>query len=294
MDGDLLFDVPVHPAAECFRLMHDDELQSLAADIAEHGLRDAITIGCINGEEVGIVDGRNRYRACGLAGVEPHFVTIDFADDDEVRAFVASRSERRDVTKGERAMAIAMLYPEPGRGRGNIDAARKETGSVSFTRIKEARQVLRYSREVADAVRDGVTKLDDALAGVRQAQADLESDDTKLRLLRSNAPDLASLVDEERLTLGEAYQTHEQRVAEAARVEQAKRDTLLRLTEAAFRGASAWAVTDFADAVRERIDDPEFRDALIERLRLAPDANRRALVDGVNALCKTLRGVISS
>ena len=98
--------------------MHEDELDSLAADIAEHGLRDPITLGCINGGDVSIVDGRNRYLACQIAGVDPAFVVVDFKDDDEVRAFVVSRSERRNVTKGEHAMALALAYPEAGMGRG--------------------------------------------------------------------------------------------------------------------------------------------------------------------------------
>jgi len=47
-------------------------------------------------------------------------------------------------------MAIALLYPEPKRGRGNKDDARKgaETASFSYRRLKEARQVLAYSREL--------------------------------------------------------------------------------------------------------------------------------------------------
>jgi hypothetical protein len=41
--------IPVHPAAECVRLMTDDELTSLAVDIKDNGLRDPIIIGRVNG-----------------------------------------------------------------------------------------------------------------------------------------------------------------------------------------------------------------------------------------------------
>jgi hypothetical protein len=53
-------------------------------------------------------------------------------------------------------MGLAILYPEPERGRGNKDDARKgaEAASFSYRRVKEARQVLRYSKELAEAVRD--------------------------------------------------------------------------------------------------------------------------------------------
>jgi hypothetical protein len=71
---------------------------------------------------------------------------------------------RRDLTKGQKAMAMALLYPEPERGRGKKDPAKKEaeTASFSYRRVKQARQVLAYSRELALAVRDGTKSLDEA------------------------------------------------------------------------------------------------------------------------------------
>jgi hypothetical protein len=56
--------------------------------------------------------------------------------------------------EGQRAMAVAMLFPEPDkRGRGNKG---KSTESVGFSqqRLREARQVLRFSPELACAVRE--------------------------------------------------------------------------------------------------------------------------------------------
>jgi len=49
-------------------------------------------------------------------------------------------------------MALAMLYPEPERGRGNKDEAKKgaETASFSYRRVKEARQALDTSRQALD------------------------------------------------------------------------------------------------------------------------------------------------
>ena len=42
-------DIEIHPAAECFRLMHQDELDALVEDIRANGLRDPITLGRVNG-----------------------------------------------------------------------------------------------------------------------------------------------------------------------------------------------------------------------------------------------------
>ncbi len=50
--------------------------------------------------------------------------------------------------KGQRAMAVAKIYPEPERGRGKKDPA-KETEKVSYSRVKVARTVLQYAPDLA-------------------------------------------------------------------------------------------------------------------------------------------------
>jgi hypothetical protein len=117
-------------------------------------LIDPIIVTEFEGEDA-IVDERNRFKACGLAGVEPRFEGLNGKDARE-HDFVAARG-RRNVSKGQQAMAIAMLYPEPKRGRGNVAEAHEKTkreDSASFRRVKEARQILRHSLELARAVRD--------------------------------------------------------------------------------------------------------------------------------------------
>jgi hypothetical protein len=59
--------------------------------------------------EEAILDGRNRYRACNEAGVDPHFRTYE---GDDPRGFVRSlNSERRDLTASQRAV-IALKEEE--------------------------------------------------------------------------------------------------------------------------------------------------------------------------------------
>ena len=52
-----------HEVASIFPMMNDAELQDLAADIRANGLIDAIWT--YRGQ---IIDGRNRYLACQIAG----------------------------------------------------------------------------------------------------------------------------------------------------------------------------------------------------------------------------------
>ena len=59
-----------HVVTELFPLMSGVAFEELAADIKKNGLREPILCDA----EGSILDGRNRYRACLQAGVEPRFV----------------------------------------------------------------------------------------------------------------------------------------------------------------------------------------------------------------------------
>ena len=85
-----------HPAAELFPMLDDARLAELAADIRENGLREPIQM--LDGR---IVDGRNRYRACQMAGITPQFKQV--ATDANPWALVWSlNGQRRDLTAGQR------------------------------------------------------------------------------------------------------------------------------------------------------------------------------------------------
>jgi hypothetical protein len=80
-----------------------------------------------------LVDGRNRLKACEIEGVEPVFDTREFQDEEQIKAFVRSKNERRDSTKGQKAMQIALLYPEPEKGgRGKKTKNDKENLGFSY------------------------------------------------------------------------------------------------------------------------------------------------------------------
>lgn len=265
-------DIKIHPAANSYRMMRDDELAALAEDIEAHGLIDPIIMGRINGAKTEtLVDGRNRLAACKIAKVEPQFQTIEFTDDDAVRAFVKSRSERRDLSKGEKAMGLAFLFPEPekgGRGKKSNAIKSVETTGFSRSRLDQARAVYRHSIELAAAVRDGTVKLDEALDRINTERKALESTETKLATLRKDAPDLADLIDEDRISIDDAAAALEQRKEEAAKIEQSKRDTLIRVAANAYSNVLALGVADFIEDILARIDDQEFYTELRKFVRL--------------------------
>jgi hypothetical protein len=135
---------PVHPIAELFPMMTDDEIADLAADIRVNGLIHPIVI---DKNDV-LLDGRNRDKACQIAGIEP---TVRMFEGDDPRAFILSMNlKRRHMSAGQQAMAHAMIYPEPEKGgRGKKSKNSTETLGFSAMRLSQARTVLSHSRDVA-------------------------------------------------------------------------------------------------------------------------------------------------
>lgn len=94
-----------HPVAEIFPAMSDEDHRGLVEDIREHGLREPIWLH----RDGRIVDGRNRYRACGIVGIEPRFRTYE-GDDGSLLNFVVSLNlRRRHLTESQRAMVASRI-----------------------------------------------------------------------------------------------------------------------------------------------------------------------------------------
>lgn len=212
----------VHSAAEAYRLMDDDELADLVSDIRRNSQRDPITLAkvSLNGTvALFLIDGRNRLKACEVAGVTPVFDEREFKDEDEIRAFVKSKNERRNITKGQMAMGVALLYPEPEKGgRGKKSETVKKLNSSGTAsegsarvRLSQARTILHHSMPYAIAVRDGKLRFDEALKRVFAEQTAVDTVADKLTKLKAEAPDLADLVAEERMKVDEAIAAMDER-----------------------------------------------------------------------------------
>jgi ParB-like chromosome segregation protein Spo0J len=150
MTGDLEF----HPLANLFPLIEGEEFDALVADIRANGLRDRIIL--YGGK---ILDGRNRYRACLEADVEPKAVVwAPPRDYDDPLAYVVSRNlHRRHLTTQQRAAIAAELATMKSGARTDLasndarsamsDAQAAETLKVSESSVERAKKRMREDPE---------------------------------------------------------------------------------------------------------------------------------------------------
>jgi protein gp37/ParB-like chromosome segregation protein Spo0J len=145
-NGDLM---EFHPIAEVWPLLDDDALKALAEDIKANGLEHPIVL-----YEGKVLDGRNRYRACEMAGVEPRYVAYD--GNDPVGKAISLNEQRRHLDTSQRALVAARLATlREGRPA--------KTGEISPVSQGRAAEVMNVSRDsvkfAAKVMRDGTAAL---------------------------------------------------------------------------------------------------------------------------------------
>lgn len=191
--------IEAHPDAAIFPMMSADELADLAADIKTNGQRFPIVIGKYEDREV-IIDGRNRYEACEIAGVEPKFQQLNGHDP---KAFILSVNvNRRHLSSMQRAVATAMLFPKGTQGKKTETST--ETEKVHSSSLSEARALLAFSPGLAASVLAGTVAFETARKEMLLAQGKIKNETINLRQLRDTRPDLAERVVQGEVTLDAA------------------------------------------------------------------------------------------
>jgi hypothetical protein len=161
----------VHPIAEMFPMMTDDELNELAQDIKENGLLNPI----VKDKDGVLIDGRNRLEACKRAKVEPSYEVLN--GQDAVTFILSQNNKRRHLNPGQRAMIAALAWvsenPEKEKDKGgrpkktapiravSLRDAAKHSG-VGQTSIFRALDVIEYNEADVEQVRCGGMKLNKA------------------------------------------------------------------------------------------------------------------------------------
>jgi ParB-like chromosome segregation protein Spo0J len=142
-----------HPLADIFPLIDGAEFDELVGDVREHGLREPIVMF-----EDMVLDGRNRYRACEAAGVEPTFTV--YTGDDPISYVISLNLRRRHLDESQRAMVAAKLATlklgDNQHSEGLPIGRSSELLNVGERSVARAREVIdRGATELVQAVERG-------------------------------------------------------------------------------------------------------------------------------------------
>jgi len=178
-----------HPIADVWPMMDEAKLAELADDIRKNG--QLVPVWLYEGK---ILDGRNRWAACKIAGVTPK--TQEYTGDEPTAFAVALNDRRRHMNKGSLAAVAAELEPffaadakkrqqdagkEHGRGK-KVEAkmpqalprqpqAREEAAKsvgVGERYVQDAKKVKTEAPEVFERLKAGKITLQDAKREVKK------------------------------------------------------------------------------------------------------------------------------
>ena len=141
-----------HEVAGLFPLLEGKPFNELVEDIKKNGLLEPIWLA-----EEQIVDGRNRYKACKKAGIEPSF--RNWVGNGSLVSFVVSLNlKRRHLTKDQSACVVVdalPLYEKEAKKRQGTrtDIKSNLTGSFAPARDFAAKDFGVSSGYVANAKR---------------------------------------------------------------------------------------------------------------------------------------------
>jgi hypothetical protein len=267
--------LPVHPAAELFPLMSPDELRELGEDIKKNGPASPPVLWAMAGDRYALIDGRNRLdamEAVGILHIDPETDDLVFTSPggqqtllpletlghcplDPYDYVLSANAHRRHLTAEQKRELIAkVLKAQPEKSNRQVA---KLVGR-SHTHVAKMRGELEETGDVATVATSIDTK------GRKQPA-------------KKKRRDVDDFLAEKRAR------------EDDRRAEENRRETIVRLTEAAYRGTVAWAVDAFADDVRALRRDDAFRRLLIGRVRFDPST-----LSDIQRGAKTLADVLSS
>ncbi len=120
-----------HEYANLFPMLASDKLQDLAADIKANGQKEPIL-----SFEGKILDGRNRFEACAIAGVDP--VIVAWFGEDPVGEVISRNIHRRHLTPSQASMiAQEAATMRKGGQEGNRNNNKSNTAGAAFDSDKK-------------------------------------------------------------------------------------------------------------------------------------------------------------
>jgi hypothetical protein len=136
-----------HRYAKLFPLMEDGPLKELAADIEKNGLK--VKIITYGGE---ILEGRNREKACKIAGVKPEYEKFKGTDAQALDLVISLNFRRRHLTTAQRAEIGAKIATmTKGREQGAVTQKKAATTlGVSRSSLQRAKRKISPPKKKKD------------------------------------------------------------------------------------------------------------------------------------------------
>lgn len=192
---------PTHAAADLFPLLEGEEFAALVDDVRANGLHEPVWLYEDPDHGEVVLDGRNRARACEMAGVQVR--TRYYRGNDPIGFTISENVQRRHLTTGQRAdigLRSEPLYAAeaakrkahgqtaPGKPKETLGADRPEasdkpkrprsrdqaakTAGTSGRAVARMKRITEQAPDLADKVRSGVLSLDRADRIIRDRQAE--------------------------------------------------------------------------------------------------------------------------
>lgn len=191
----------IHPAANVLPMMADEEFERLRADIQQHGLLSPIET--VDGK---IIDGRHRYSACKVLGIEPETVEVELNGQSPEEYVWSLNGSRRHLTPSQLAAVAAeiadRIKPKTGRppkpaeklspngqskppDHAHVKAAAM-TGASARQTVR-AQRVKREAPDVFEQVKQGKLKVTQAEREVKRRAKQVEQK-AKAETVKREAP----------------------------------------------------------------------------------------------------------
>jgi hypothetical protein len=167
----------IHPACALWPRPSDDEVTALVESIRTEGLHNPIWL-----YEGAILDGKTRFEACGVAGVEPRFET--YTGDNPVKFTIAQNKLRRHQEPGVLALTVAKLCKLPHGGNRSKTLAKvlptmadfASVAGISESTLSAAKTVLEFGEpNIIEMVRLGDVGAQNASAFVKRTSKEEQS-----------------------------------------------------------------------------------------------------------------------
>lgn len=209
-----------HPVADLFPPLRESELLALAADIKANGLENWITL---SQDGATLLDGRNRLRACELAGVEPEFEHLE-EGKDEIAFIISQNLHRRHLDESQRAMVGAQIATMPQGARTDREH------SANLRKVSQP--------EAAAMINVSVRSLQSAKAVLEKADPMVVEAVVDGRVAVSRAAEIAALPVEDQRELAQLPRADLEANHERLKKEHKRQETIERIRKSG--GMAAW------------------------------------------------------